>query len=290
VILDIEARKPAPQDLSDPHESFVRRRSFPLAAVTLLLLVVAAGFFAVRLMRLERQMAHLDDRIAQNNRALQEIEHSSEVALDRAARAESNAKLAAQQRDEAQKAQAGSEQKAEVARKEAESAHNEAAAAQQRAAEFRKQREEELGRLQQALSQIADTRRTAMGLIMTLGSNSIKFDFDKAALRPENREVLSRIAGVLMALKGYGIYVYGYADDRGSDEYNVKLSERRAAAVRGYLVQAGLNPDIITIKGYGKLDPRADGKGAEARAINRRVEIGIVDSSLRYEELPEQSR
>ena len=74
-----------------------------------------------------------------------------------------------------------------------------------------------------------------------------------------------------MTLKGYGIYVYGYTDDVGSPEYNQKLSERRAQAVRDYLVQAGLNPAIITTKGYGKSDPRVPGNNSEARATNRRV-------------------
>ena len=121
---------------------------------------------------------------------------------------------------------------------------------------------------------------------MTLGSNSIKFDFDKSDLRPENREVLSRIAGVLMNLKGYSIYVYGYTDDVGSQEYNQKLSERRAQAVRDYLVQAGLDPGILSTRGYGKSDPRVRGNSPDARTANRRVEIGIVDSRLRFQEVP----
>jgi outer membrane protein OmpA-like peptidoglycan-associated protein len=288
VIFDTELRNPVSQAPSGTPQTTARGNAFLLVAIGLTV-VAASVFVLVRLTRVERQIARLDDQIEQNNRALQRIGQASEAALSRASEAESNARMAAQQRDEARKAQATSEQNAEAARKQAESAQTEAIAAQQRAEEFRKQREDELNRLQQALSQIADTRRTAMGLIMTLGSNSIKFDFDKATLRPENREVLSRIAGVLTALKGYGIHVYGYADDRGSDEYNVRLSARRAAAVRDYLVKAGLNPAVITTKGYGKADPRAGGKSADSRAINRRVEIGIVDSSLRYQELPDDS-
>jgi len=282
--------KPAKEESSGTPDHSVRRKRLLLAVLGLLILIISAGLLIVRLNRLEQQIARLDDQVERNNRGLQDAEQRSEAALHRASQAESSARQAAQQRDEAQKAQANSEQKAQAAQKQAESAQSEAIAAQQRAEQFRKQREDELGRLQQVLSQIADTRRTAIGLIMTLGNNSIRFDFDKATLRPENREVLSRIAGVLSALKGYGIYVYGYADDRGSDEYNVKLSARRAAAVRDYLVQAGLNPGIITTKGYGKSDPRATGKSADARATNRRVEIGIVDSSLRYEEMPEQGK
>ena len=60
------------------------------------------------------------------------------------------------------------------------------------------------------------------------------------------------MAGVLMTLQGYQIYVYGYTDDIGPEQYNQKLSERRAAAVRDYLVQSGVDPKIIATKGYGE--------------------------------------
>src|SRR2546427_12481476 len=94
------------------------------------------------------------------------------------------------------------------------------------------QREQDLDRLQKALGALVETRRTALGLVMTLGENAIQFDFDRATLRAENRELLSRIAGVLLTAKGYSIYVYGHTDDIGSDEYNRDLSTRRARTVR----------------------------------------------------------
>lgn len=115
---------------------------------------------------------------------------------------------------------------------------------------------------------------------MNLGSESIQFDFDRSELEPDNRELLSRIAGVLLTAKGYSIYIYGHTDDVGTDEYNRGLSERRARAVRDYLVEAGLDSGIITTRGYGKSSPRVAGTSADARAKNRRVEIGIVDVAL----------
>jgi outer membrane protein OmpA-like peptidoglycan-associated protein len=118
-------------------------------------------------------------------------------------------------------------------------------------------------------------------LVVTLGSNSIRFDFDKSDIKTQYREILSRIAGVLMSVEGYSISVYGYTDDIGTADYNQKLSERRAQAVRDYLVESGVDPKIITSKGYGKSDPRAPGDSAAAHATNRRVEIGIVDTTLR---------
>src|SRR5436853_114583 len=97
-------------------------------------------------------------------------------------------------------------------------------------------------RLQQVLGQIAETHRTTLGLVMTLGEKSIRFEFAKADIEPQYRDILNRIAGVLMTLQGYSIYVYGYTDDIGTQEYNLGLSGRRAQAVRDSLVQAGINP------------------------------------------------
>jgi OmpA-OmpF porin, OOP family len=115
---------------------------------------------------------------------------------------------------------------------------------------------------------------------MTLDSKSIRFDFDKANVKPEYRDILNRIAGILMTLNGYSVAVYGYTDDTGTQTYNLQLSQRRAEAVRDLLVQAGISPTIMSAKGFGKSDPRVLGDSEQARAANRRVEIGIVDSVL----------
>jgi outer membrane protein OmpA-like peptidoglycan-associated protein len=276
--------KPAGQ-LPSRAEKSTGRKSFVWAVFALALLAISAVFWR-KLNSLNLQIADLGQQVESANQRLGRVEARAEASLQRASQAEASARQAAVERDQAQRSEAKSAQEATLAREQAKSAQVEAASAQQKAEEYRKQREEELANLQQTLNQIAETRRTAMGLVMTLGSNSIKFDFDKSDLRPENREVLSRIAGVLMNLKGYSIYVYGYTDDVGSQEYNQKLSERRAKAVRDYLVQAGLDPGIMSARGYGKSDPRVRGNSSDARTANRRVEIGIVDSRLRFQEVP----
>lgn len=155
--------------------------------------------------------------------------------------------------------------------------------AQRELAELRRQREQEIERLQKALNQIVETRRTALGLVMNLGSDTINFDFDKADLRPKEKELLSRIVGVLLTWHGYRVQIWGHTDDIGSDEYNLELSQRRAEAVKNYLVEAGIDPSIITIKGFGKSRPLVPGKTPEARAKNRRVEIGIIDTTITYQ-------
>ena len=178
------------------------------------------------------------------------------------------------------------EARAAAARSKAEvgEAKREAERARQEAARIRKERDQKLDAMQQALSQLVETRRTALGLIMNLDSEAIQFDFDKADLKSHNRELLSKIAGILLTSKGHHIFVYGHTDDVGTQAYNQELSERRARAVRDYLVDSFIDPEIITAEGFGKSNPLVEGTSTDARARNRRVEIAIVDTVLDYQQ------
>jgi outer membrane protein OmpA-like peptidoglycan-associated protein len=115
-------------------------------------------------------------------------------------------------------------------------------------------------------------------MVMNLG-DSIEFDFNRTELRPGNRETLSRIAGVLLTAEGFCIQVYGHTDDVGSTGYNQELSERRAAAVLRYLIDAGVSEHAIQSKGFGKAAPLVEGTDPASRQKNRRVEIAIVEVS-----------
>ena len=202
--------------------------------------------------------------------------------MERAVAAEAAARAAAEGRQLAEAQTATAREEADAARQEATNARETTARAQEEADRIRKKAEAEVNRLEAALGQIAETRRTALGLVMNLGGDHLKFEFDKAELRPEDRELLSRIAGILMTSHDYTISVNGHTDDVGSDAYNQKLSERRAEAVRDYLVKAGLPADILSVEGHGKALPLVSGTSEEARAKNRRVELGIVNLQIRY--------
>jgi outer membrane protein OmpA-like peptidoglycan-associated protein len=240
-----------------------------ILGVTAVALVLVLGyFFLTSFERMEQQLAGLSQEAEQLRRDAQRAQEQSQAS----------AQAAAEQRDQAQQAQAQADAQAQAALQRASEA-------EQRAEEYRQQREAELARLQQVLGQIAETRRTALGLVMTLGENSIRFDFDESDVKPQYRDILNRIAGVLMTLSGYSIYVYGYTDDIGTQDYNLGLSERRAQAVRDVLVQAGIQSEIET-KGFGETEPRVSGETAQARAANRRVEIGLVYATLAFEGQP----
>lgn len=273
-------------------------RTFLLITLGIAVLGILGYLFMNRLTELSEQVNAVNQQLEQAMKELEEVAEKSEAASTRASQAEENALEAAQGRLQAEAAQAAAEKTAVLAREETERAQQDTQLAQeemslaqeqaQRAREeqerIRRERDEDLDRLHTAFNQIVETRRTALGLVMSLGSDSMQFNFDKATLRPENRELLSKIVGILLTSKNYGIYVYGHTDDIGSEEYNLDLSERRAQTVREYLTENGIAPEIITSKGFGKSRPIVPGASAEARAENRRVEIGIVDTVISYEE------
>jgi outer membrane protein OmpA-like peptidoglycan-associated protein len=251
-----------------------------LGAIAIALTLVLA-FVSIRsARRLETEVAQLNQQTEGLRQLVERAQEQSQTLAQQASQAAANAQTAAQQRDLAKQSQANSEAQAELARQQAAAQQQKANEATQQAEQYRQEREAELAQLQEALGQIAQTRLTAMGLVMTLDSKSVRFDFDRSDIKPEYRDILNRIAGILMTLKGYTINVYGYTDDVGTQTYNLQLSQRRAEAVRDFLVQAGISPTIMSSKGFGKSDPRVPGDSEQARAANRRVEIGIVDSKL----------
>jgi outer membrane protein OmpA-like peptidoglycan-associated protein len=262
-------------------------RTVVLVLVGCVILEIPAYLLWKRTERAEREASALAVQAQEARREALLARAQAAAAASQASLAKDSAAHSAEERDQAVQARAQSEQaatqaqhQAALATEQATQAQQQASQAQQEAVTLRAQRQAELDHLHTVLSQIASTRQTASGLVVTLDSNAIRFDFDKSTIRPGNREVLSRMAGVLMTLEGYQIYVYGYTDDIGAAQHNQKLSERRAAAVRDYLVQSGVDPKIIGTKGYGESDPLDSGQSMQARAKNRRVEIGIVDSTL----------
>ena len=256
----------------------IPNKSFRLAVLAGVFVLGLVAYMWIQVESQQRQSASLRDQLERMTNRIDLLTEVVEAASARAVRAEENARTAAEARDKAQAERAEAEKNSAEAQTSAEQAR----AALAEAEKIRQQREQDLDRLQKALGALVETRRTALGLVMNLGENAIQFDFDRATLRAGNRELLSRIAGVLLTAKRYSIYVYGHTDDIGSDEYNRVLSQRRARTVRDYLVESGLDSSIITTRGYGKSSPRVPATTPEARAKNRRVEIGIVDVSLDF--------
>ena len=263
----------------DPPER--ERSSRGLVALVLILLAVVAalGYLAYRN---DRQMRAIERQLAAVSARTESSAAVAKEALERAMVSEAAAKAAAEGRQLAEADSAAARQQADAAVQEATTARQTAAQAQAEAAAIRKKAEAEVNRLQAALGQIAETRRTALGLVMNLGGDHLKFEFNKADLQPADKELLSRIAGILITSHDYTISVNGHTDDVGSVAYNQRLSERRAQAVRDYLVKAGLPAEILSVEGHGKSLPLVAGTTDAARAKNRRVELGLVNTQIRY--------
>jgi outer membrane protein OmpA-like peptidoglycan-associated protein len=137
--------------------------------------------------------------------------------------------------------------------------------------------------MQLELAKWAAVKQEPRGVVITL-SGSVLFASDKSTLLPEAKTRLGQVAAALLETKERHLDVEGYTDSQGKDAYNVDLSQRRADAVRTYLVTNGYPPDLIVAHGAGKTLPIADNATAEGRANNRRVEIIIAprnDMSMR---------
>jgi outer membrane protein OmpA-like peptidoglycan-associated protein len=146
-------------------------------------------------------------------------------------------------------------------------------AAKAEAERARKAAEELRAQLLEQFNRILDTRDTPRGLVVNMGD--VLFDVGKHDLRPEAREKLAKLSGIVLAHPGLRLEVEGHTDNTGSDELNQTLSEQRAETVRRYLVEQGLADGSVTARGFGKAMPVADNGTAAGRQKNRRVEIVV---------------
>ena len=105
----------------------------------------------------------------------------------------------------------------------------------------------------------------------------VNFDFDKSNIRADARPVLDEAIRVLQTEGGIAVIAEGHTDAKGTDAYNQRLSERRAASVRDYLVKGGISASRIRTVGYGESRPVATNATDEGRAQNRRVELKIAN-------------
>ena len=124
------------------------------------------------------------------------------------------------------------------------------------------------------LATLAAVKEEDRGLVITL-SGSVLFRSAKSTLLSSAQVKLDQVANALLAVRARNLIVEGHTDSQGSTSYNQGLSQRRADAVRDYLVQKGYPADRIQAQGKGKGSPIADNASPEGRANNRRVEIVI---------------
>lgn len=221
-------------------------------------------------------------------RAAQEAAQQAQAQADEDARRRADAEAAKAEAERQQAASLAQQQQAEAQAAAAQKAAEDAERARQDADRARqdaiRQKEEMRARLLAQLNQVLQTRDTARGLIVSMPD--VLFDFNKYTLKPEARERLAKISGIVLAYPDLKLQIEGYTDSIGSDEYNQQLSEKRAEAVRDYLVSQSVNMNNVAAAGMGKADPVADNSTAAGRKLNRRVEMIVSGDVIGTEVTP----
>jgi len=217
-----------------------------------------------------------EERIAQEKadaaaKAKGEAEAKANAEAQR--QAELTSAREAQMKAEAEAARLKAKAEQDALRAKEEMAKEAAARARQDAEKAEREKQALRASLLEQFNRILSTRDTPRGLVVTMAD--VLFDTGKYDLRPEARERLARLSGIVLAHPGLNLEVEGHTDSTGSDELNQKLSEQRAGTTREYLVQQGLANGSITAKGYGKTMPVADNSTTQGRQQNRRVELII---------------
>ena len=122
----------------------------------------------------------------------------------------------------------------------------------------------------------AEVERVGEGIKVTMKENMVNFAFDSSNLTPAAKDNLDKLAQILKNNLDTNINIYGHTDSKGTDAYNLSLSERRAAAVRSYLISQGVSSTRMLTMGIGEKEPVASNDTEAGRAENRRVEFAIT--------------
>jgi outer membrane protein OmpA-like peptidoglycan-associated protein len=192
--------------------------------------------------------------------------------------AQAAAQDAARQREEAEKAKAEAIAQQQVLAAETDKARQAAAQSENLRQQAESEKQELRARLLQQLNTILATHDSARGLIANM--SDVLFRSGSFELLPGARERLAKVSGIVLAYSSLHLAVEGYTDSVGTDEYNLSLSERRAEAVRDYLVQQGILSGAIEARGFGKTEPVATNDTAEGRQQNRRVELVLSGDAI----------
>ena len=122
----------------------------------------------------------------------------------------------------------------------------------------------------------AEVERVGEGIKLVLGENAVRFDTNKSTLTAAAKANLDKLVPVFNQYPDTNIQIYGYTDSTGSAEYNLKLSDQRAASVKTYLAGKGLAASRFVTTGLGIADPVASNETVDGRSKNRRVEFAIT--------------
>lgn len=134
----------------------------------------------------------------------------------------------------------------------------------------------------------AEVKRVGEGIVVEF-KDKVLFAYDQSDLSTQAQGSLNKLANVLKKYPDTNIEIIGHTDDKGTDEYNQNLSQRRAASSAAYLRANGINDARITTKGMGESDPKISNETDEGRAENRRVEFVITANQKMIDEAKKEA-
>jgi outer membrane protein OmpA-like peptidoglycan-associated protein len=184
--------------------------------------------------------------------------------------------MQAQQQAEAARQAALVQQQASAA--EAQTAQAQAQTAEQRARAAEQEKEAMRQRLLTQLNQVLQTRDSARGLIVNM--SDVLFDLNQSTLKPGAKVRLAKVSGIIQAYPDLRLQIEGYTDSTGSVQHNQQLSERRAGAVRDFLIAQGVSTNNVTAQGMGPANPVASNSTPQGRQMNRRVDLVVNGESI----------
>ena len=269
--MDTSKHRDEKMEITDAREAVQRAEDARIASLR----KQAAEQQAATVMAKEQAQA---DAAQSQQQAAQSQQQAAQSQLE-AQQAQMQAQQAKLQADQAQAAKAQADAARELAEAQAAEARAKAAEAGKSAEDANAVRE----KLRQQLNTVLATSETARGLIVNM--SDVLFDTGKYTLKPGTQVSLAKVAGILQSYPGLKVQVEGYTDSIGSDDFNQKLSDNRAAGVKNFLISQGVSSGNITSEGFGKNDPVADNATSSGRTQNRRVNmvvsgdaIGIVEN------------
>jgi outer membrane protein OmpA-like peptidoglycan-associated protein len=220
-------------------------------------------------------LGHIALRLAQTAEANNQRLLSDRVADSlRTARLQRLLTLSEAQRSQLEANRQLSEQEIAALRQQNLAAEQRADSLRRAAEEANRRLNEALGQLRSLVAEITDLRETQRGLVISL--SDILFDVGRSAVKPGSQANIARIAVVLRQYPQHQILVEGHTDATGSEEFNLRLSQDRANAVRSALVAGGVDASKISAEGFGESQPVASNDTPAGKQQNRRVEIVIV--------------
>ena len=214
----------------------------------------------------QRDQLLLDQRTAESDLS----KRKAQIARNEATDATRNTQLAQQEAADAKRSTQLARNQTAEAKQDVQAAQAEAAGAQRMAQDAQAR-----SALLEAQLSALSAKKTARGIVITL--SDVLFGTDLARLNAEGMRSVQKLVALLQDNPQRTVLVEGFTDSTGSAAHNQALSERRAGAVRGALVDLGVGQERVAIRGYGEELPVAANDSAANRQLNRRVEIVLSD-------------